>query len=144
MGIAIGHLFGWHFKIVQAFLQLLDSGAVKMDVNGVEAGIELFLGDDVLRNGRRFIPVQWTAFDVGSRRYQGEVLRSGGSFLPGDGCLVDRTVTWIGTVEAGWGAARKAGVSQSRPSSANSVRMSRRIDRFTAPDFSRLDRQRAG
>jgi len=50
------------------------TGAVSMDVNGLAGSIELYLGEDVLRDGRRFIPVQWTGFDIGLQRYQGEVL----------------------------------------------------------------------
>jgi hypothetical protein len=50
------------------------TGGVSMDVNGVAASIELYLGEDVLRDGRQFMPVQWTGFDVALQRYQGEVL----------------------------------------------------------------------
>jgi hypothetical protein len=50
------------------------TGAASMDVNGVAASIELYLGEDVLRVGQQFAPVQWTGFDVGLQRYQGEVL----------------------------------------------------------------------
>ena len=50
------------------------SGTVSMDVNGVAGSIELYLGEDVLYGGTEFIPIQWTGFDAGMRRYQGEVL----------------------------------------------------------------------
>lgn len=50
------------------------SGRVALDVNGVAASIELYLGEDVLRQDGEWTPVQWTGFDVGVRQYQGEVL----------------------------------------------------------------------
>jgi hypothetical protein len=51
------------------------SGKVAMDVNGVAASIELYLGNDVLfAGGKQLAPVQWTGFDPGMRQYQGEIL----------------------------------------------------------------------
>ena len=49
-----------------------------MDVNGVAASIELYLGEDVLLEAGQLVPVQWTGFDTGLRRYQGEVLGKAG------------------------------------------------------------------
>lgn len=51
------------------------SGLVNMDVNGMAGGIELYLGKDVLldRSGN-LNPVQWTGFNAGIKKYQGEVL----------------------------------------------------------------------
>ena len=51
------------------------SGKVAMDVNGVAGSIELYLGNDVLLAGEKELAlVQWTGFDPGMRKYQGEVL----------------------------------------------------------------------
>jgi hypothetical protein len=51
------------------------SGEVELNVNGIAASIELYLGEDVLKiDGERFTPVQWTGYDRGMKQYQGEVL----------------------------------------------------------------------
>jgi hypothetical protein len=51
------------------------TGTVTMDVNGLAGGIELYLGDDVLRreDGTR-VPVQWRGLVAGLGQYQGELL----------------------------------------------------------------------
>lgn len=53
------------------------SGGVDMDVNGLAASIELYLGGDVLTDGGKLRPVQWTGYEGGMKRYQGEVLDKG-------------------------------------------------------------------
>ncbi len=45
-----------------------------MDVNGMAASIELYLGADILSEDGKFSPVQWTGYDAASKKYQGEVL----------------------------------------------------------------------
>lgn len=51
------------------------SGSVVMDVNGIAASIELYLGEDVLLDDKgRLTPVQWSAYEASLRQYQGEVL----------------------------------------------------------------------
>jgi len=51
------------------------SGALALDVNGIAASIELYLGEDVLRDSSgELTPVQWTGYDKTLNRYQGEVL----------------------------------------------------------------------
>jgi hypothetical protein len=49
------------------------SGTTKMNVNGMAASIELYLGADVLTEDGGLHPVQWTGYDAGCRKYQGEV-----------------------------------------------------------------------
>jgi hypothetical protein len=49
-------------------------GKGNLNVNGVAASIELYLGDDVLADGVEFTPIQWTGYDSKMGRYQGEVL----------------------------------------------------------------------
>lgn len=50
------------------------SGSIVMDVNGMAASIELYLGNDVLAEDMGDLaPVQWTGYDAGLRKYQGEV-----------------------------------------------------------------------
>ena len=51
------------------------SGAATMDVNGLAGGIELYLGQDVLRDDEgAFSPVQWTGYNQKISAYQGEIL----------------------------------------------------------------------
>ena len=51
------------------------SGEARMDVNGLAGSIELYLGQDVLKdNDGALSPVQWTGYDRKLRAYQGELL----------------------------------------------------------------------
>lgn len=50
------------------------SGPRNMNVNGLAASIELYLGDDVLREGGKLAPVQWSAYNPVIGKYQGGVL----------------------------------------------------------------------
>ena len=51
------------------------SGLSTLDVNGMASSIELFLGEDILRNDEgTLMPIQWTGFDSSVGQYQGEVL----------------------------------------------------------------------
>ena len=51
------------------------SGKARMDVNELAGSIELYLGQDVLRDDEGvFSPVQWTGYDQKNRAYQGEIL----------------------------------------------------------------------
>lgn len=62
-------------ELLKSYPTIGPSGNVAMDVNGVAASIELYLGEDVLLGDEKeLIPVQWTGFDSGMRQYQGEVL----------------------------------------------------------------------
>lgn len=50
-------------------------GRVEMDVNGLAASIELYLGSDVLyQDDATLTPVQWTGFSSKLNTYQGEVI----------------------------------------------------------------------
>jgi hypothetical protein len=51
------------------------TGAIDVDVNGMAASIELYLGDDVLRaDGHNRTPVQWTGYEKSLGQYQGEII----------------------------------------------------------------------
>jgi HEPN/Toprim N-terminal domain 1 len=50
------------------------AGLTSLDVNGLAASIELYLGDDVLAEGGVFTPVQWKGFSDRLGKYQGEVM----------------------------------------------------------------------
>ena len=46
-----------------------------MNVNGLAGGLELYLGEDILRDSDGLlIPVQWKGYDQGMKAYQGEIL----------------------------------------------------------------------
>ena len=46
-----------------------------MDVDGLAGSLELYLGEDTLRNEDGDLsPVQWTGYDRGLRAYQGAIL----------------------------------------------------------------------
>lgn len=54
------------------------TGETTMDVNGLAGSIELYLGEDVLRDEAGDLrPVQWTGFNRSLRQYQGEVAEKG-------------------------------------------------------------------
>ena len=51
------------------------SGRAQMDVNGLAGSLELYLGQDVLRDDEgMFSPVQWTGYDRRIGAYQGAIL----------------------------------------------------------------------
>jgi hypothetical protein len=50
------------------------SRPISMNVNGLAASIELYLGDDVLRENGKLAPVKWSAYNSVVGKYQGEVL----------------------------------------------------------------------
>jgi hypothetical protein len=62
-------------NLARSYPTLGPSGTVMMDVNGLAASIELYLGEDVIRDqAGSFIPIQWKSFDQSLKRYQGEII----------------------------------------------------------------------
>lgn len=50
------------------------SGLTMMDVNGLAASVELYFGEDILRDKTgHLIPVHWRGYDPSLRAYQGEI-----------------------------------------------------------------------
>ena len=50
-------------------------GLTLLDINGLAASIELYLGDDVLRDDEgKLTPVQWKGYNETLKQYQGEVM----------------------------------------------------------------------
>ena len=61
--------------LLRAYPTLGPGGLTSLDVNGLAASIELYLGDDVLRGGQDALtPVQWKGYSEVLKQYQGEVL----------------------------------------------------------------------
>jgi hypothetical protein len=62
-------------EFAKAYPTLGPAGLTIMDVNGSAAGIELYLGADVLQEPTgSCLPIQWKGFEATMKRYQGEVL----------------------------------------------------------------------
>lgn len=60
---------------LQSYPTLGPTGIVTADVNGVAASIELYLGEDVLRDeSGHLTPVHWKGFNERMNRYQGVIL----------------------------------------------------------------------
>lgn len=50
-------------------------GLINMDVNGLGGSIELYFGEDILRNKNgELTPIQWKGYDEVLHQYQGEIL----------------------------------------------------------------------
>jgi hypothetical protein len=61
-------------KTLRKYPTIGPSRPISMNVNGSAASIELYLGDDVLRENGRLAPVKWSAYNPVVGKYQGEVL----------------------------------------------------------------------
>jgi hypothetical protein len=61
-------------KALRKYPTIGPSGPAKMNVNGLAASIELYLGEDVLRENGKLPPVKWSTFISSMGQYQGEVL----------------------------------------------------------------------
>lgn len=71
--IAIRHLP--ELELLKKYPTIGPSGTVDLNVNGMAASIELYLGEDVLRlDGTNLVKIQWTGYDKSVKQYQGEVL----------------------------------------------------------------------
>ncbi|HKZ39889.1 MAG TPA: HEPN/Toprim-associated domain-containing protein, partial [Candidatus Hodarchaeales archaeon] len=65
--IAILHLP--ELELLRNYPTIGPSGSVNLDVNGIAASIELYLGEDVLRiDGKSLVPIQWTGYDKSAKK----------------------------------------------------------------------------
>lgn len=61
--------------VAEKYPTLGPSGLTTMNVNGSAAGIELYLGHDVISDDHgKLIPIQWKGYEPTLKRYQGEIL----------------------------------------------------------------------
>ena len=51
------------------------TGIQTTNINGLACSIELYLGEDILKNDSKFIPIQWKGYDDSLKKYQGEIMR---------------------------------------------------------------------
>ena len=64
-----------NLPMAQQYPTLGPSGETRMDVNGLAGSIELYLGEDILRNADDLLsPVQWTGYERKVAAYQGKVI----------------------------------------------------------------------
>ena len=62
-------------QLLTSYPTIGPSGKTMLDINGVAASIEMYLGQDVLTNEEgELTPIQWTGYDARAKKYQGEVL----------------------------------------------------------------------
>jgi hypothetical protein len=62
-------------EIARNYPTLGPSGLVNMDVNGLAGSLEMYFGEDILKqDDGSLTPVQWKGYDSGLRQYQGELL----------------------------------------------------------------------
>jgi hypothetical protein len=62
-------------ELLRTYPTLGPGGLTPLDVNGLAASIELYLGEDVLRGGQNTLtPVQWKGYSESLNQYQGEVM----------------------------------------------------------------------
>jgi len=60
-------------EVAKAFPTIGPQGEHMMDVNGLAAGIEMYLGEDGLTVSGKLRPVRWTGYVAAADAYQGEV-----------------------------------------------------------------------
>jgi len=61
-------------ELLQNYPTLGPGGRSTLDINGLAASIELYLGEDILAEGSGLAPVQWKGYCEPLGKYQGEVL----------------------------------------------------------------------
>ena len=80
-------------SLAKGYPTLGPSGQASMDVNGLAGSLELYLGQDVLKDDEgRFPPVQWTGYDRKILAYQGAILDKKG--------VLDRFMEKLGRCES--------------------------------------------
>lgn len=63
-------------ELLRIYPTLGPGGLASLNVNGLAGSIELYLGEDVLREGQDTLtPVQWKGYSEMLKQYQGEVMR---------------------------------------------------------------------
>lgn len=63
-------------ELARNYPSLGPTGLHAMDVNGLAGSIEMYLGDDVLRDAKgALVPVQWRGYSQRLETYQGEIIK---------------------------------------------------------------------
>jgi hypothetical protein len=62
-------------KLAEKYPTIGPSGNELLNVNGLAAGIEIYLGKEcLLDNNNKFIPILWGGYDAALTQYQGEII----------------------------------------------------------------------
>lgn len=61
--------------IAENYPTLGPNGMEQMNINGKACSIEMYLGNDTLRDGDGYTPIQWKGFVEKTQTYQGEIMR---------------------------------------------------------------------
>lgn len=64
-------------QVAENYPTLGPSGQEDMNINGKACSIEMFLGQDVLQEEGKFIPIHWSGFVEKVHSYQGELMKKG-------------------------------------------------------------------
>lgn len=60
-------------KLASKYPTVGPSGRKTMNVNGLAGSIEMYLGEELLKENNKFIPVYWKGYQEKSKKYQGEI-----------------------------------------------------------------------
>lgn len=64
-----------YLYFAKSYPTLGPNGTSYQDINGLACSIELFFGDDVLKEEEEYVPIQWKGYDENLHRYQGEIIK---------------------------------------------------------------------
>ena len=59
--------------LTQKYQTIGPNGTSIQNINGLACSIELYFGEDILKENGKFIPVQWKSLDARVNKYQGEI-----------------------------------------------------------------------
>ncbi|MBB6239656.1 hypothetical protein HDC90_004314 [Pedobacter sp. AK013] len=62
-----------NIKLANSYPTIGPTGMERMNINELACGIELYLGEDILKDGEDFIPVQWKGYNDKMEQYQGQI-----------------------------------------------------------------------
>lgn len=60
-------------SLAESYPTIGPTGVQKVNINGLAGSIELYLGEDVLKEGGKYSLVEWRGFDKSLNKYQGEL-----------------------------------------------------------------------
>ncbi|PSW27178.1 hypothetical protein C9I94_04200 [Photobacterium swingsii] len=63
-----------YLPFAEKYPTLGPTGNQRANINGLAGSVELYLGEDVLKNKSGFIPIQWKGYEKSLERYQGEIM----------------------------------------------------------------------
>lgn len=61
-------------KLAKNYPTIGPNGISEMDINGLACSLELYFGEDILKQKDGLVPIQWKGYDESLKKYQGEIL----------------------------------------------------------------------